>query len=394
MFPPNLADAPTTSVIYLHEMEHNPTGAKDAFCLAFHAGYACRSAGACCTAGWTIPVEKRVYETLVVHFGPKAPAQQLFARGPMPDGAAAVLERTAAGDCVFFEADKGRLCAIHRELGPSLLPAACRQFPRVVLDDARGMMISLSHFCPTAAALLMDPSLPQIVRAPASLAIDGLEGLDARGVMPPLLRHGMLTDMDGYDAWERSSIALLGRTGVTAAQAVAAIAEATSVIQSWRPGGISLRQLVERELHVASGAEADEDLDADERRARLAWSSVPEGLAAPGPFEAFRSTWPDVAKWWKGIDAIVRRYLASRLFGNWIAYYGAGLHDVVEYLRITLSVLKMEAARAHARSSPSSSPWQTLNEAVRNADLLLVHLSDTRRLVDLLPSRRPSSSGS
>jgi hypothetical protein len=204
----------------------------------------------------------------------------------------------------------------------------------------------------------------------------------------------MLTDIEGYGAWERSSIERLGKAEGTAAQAVEAIAAATRVVQSWRPGTVALQELAEHELHVASGNEADEDLDADERRARLAWGSVPDELASPGPFGTFRQQWPDVAAWWTGVDGIVRRYLAARLFGNWVAYFGAGLHDVVEYLRITLAVLKMEAARAHAQSSPSSSPCQTLTEAVRNADLLLVHLSDTRTLVNLLSSQRQHSSGS
>src|SRR5262245_9613956 len=104
-------------------MEHADRRPGRAMCLTLHAGYACQSAGACCTAGWAIPVEKEAYETLVVHFGRKRRAQQLFAAGStMPEGAAAVLERTAGGDCVFFEPSRGRLCAIHRELGPERLP--------------------------------------------------------------------------------------------------------------------------------------------------------------------------------------------------------------------------------------------------------------------------------
>ncbi len=82
-------------------------------------------------------------------------------------------------------------------------------------------------------------------------------------------------------------------------------------------------------------------------------------------------------------SATVRGYLAARLFGNWIAYYGQGLHAIVEYLHVALAVMKMEFVRHHAQESPSP-PWQTVNEAVRSADLLLVHLADPRRLSRLL----------
>jgi hypothetical protein len=82
-----------------------------------------------------------------------------------------------------------------------------------------------------------------------------------------------------------------------------------------------------------------------------------------------------VAPWWPEADRVVRRYLSARLFGNWVAYHGTGLHGIVEYLRVCLSVLKMETVR-HARSSSASQPWPIVKEAIRSADLLLVHLSD------------------
>ena len=98
----------------------------------------------------------------------------------------------------------------------------------------------------------------------------------------------------------------------------------------------------------------------------------------------------------------VRGYLAARLFGNWVAYYGQGLHAIVEYLKVALALVKMkfvemeivktevvkvEAARHHARESPSS-PWQTAKKALRSADLLLVHLSDPKTLASLLGESR------
>jgi len=93
-----------------------------------------------------------------------------------------------------------------------------------------------------------------------------------------------------------------------------------------------------------------------------------------------------VARWWPEVDRAARAYLAARLFGNWIAYHGQGLHAIVEYLRVCLAVLKLEAARQQqststvTTASTSTSPWQTVLEAIRNADLLLVHLTDAKSL--------------
>jgi hypothetical protein len=303
-----------------------------------------------------------------------------------PDGAAAVLGVQASGACVFFEGDRGNLCAIHRELGVESLPMACRQFPRVVLEDPRGTLISLSHFCPTAAALLRasPPATAfEIVEAPSSLTLAGhAEGLDARDVLPPLLRPGMLTDHDGYDAWERRAIGVLARDDLTAARALDIIRVATLAVQAWRPGPMSLRATVHREFDIASTRKPDKDLDdhaqgatneLDVARVQLAVDSVPPGLPRPSIFAGF------VGFMSGEFDGVVRAYLAARLFGNWVAYHGQGLHAIVEYLQVALAVVKMEAFRQHASAAPTS-PWQTVNEAIRNADLLLVHLADAKSL--------------
>jgi Fe-S-cluster containining protein len=384
----------------------------DAFCLNLHADYLCRHEGACCTAGWAIPVEEPVYQRLHVHFG--GTRERLFASGgPPPDGAVAVLGVQPGGACVFFEADRGNLCAVHSELGAASLPSACRQFPRVVVHSARGTLVSLSHFCPTAAGLLqsLGGTAFEIVPAPDTLTLDGeAEGLDARDALPPLLRPGMLTDHEGYDAWERRGIDLLGRGDLTAEQALALLEAATTAIQTWRPVGASLRETVHREFDVASARKPDEDLMApggipgemDARRARLALSSIPLGLPRPPLVADYRARRPDVSGaqvpgWPDGIDRAVRGYLAARLFGNWVAYYGQGLHAIVEYLQVALALVKMHfvemevlrvgTARDHARESPSS-PWQNAKRALRSADLLLVHLADPKTLSSLLGQRR------
>ena len=358
-------------------MESDPNNG--AYCLDVHAAYGCEHSGACCTAGWPIPIEAPAYETVRVHF---CAERALFeTRRPLPVGAAAIVNTRPTGDCVFFEADGGRLCSIHRELGPAHLPNACRQFPRVVLHDARGLLISLSHFCPTAARLLLTPARLNIVGASSALALGGAaEGLDARSALPPLLRPGMLTDIEGYAAWESRALQTLARDDLTSDRALAAIDGATRNVQQWRPGPTRLDETVNREFDVASAVNRDQDLGADRARARLALASVPAGVGGvePARFDDLEDGWQRVSRWWPEVDRAVRAYLAARLFGNWVAYHGQGLHAIVEYLRVALSVLKLEAARHDAGAS--FTPWQTVTEAVRSADLLLVHLTDPQQL--------------
>ena len=235
------------------------------------------------------------------------------------------------------------------------------------------------------------------MQAPGTLTLEGdVEGLDARDALPPLLRPGMLTDLAGYDAWERRAIGLFARADVTAEYALGLLGNVTRSVQAWRPGGASLRETVEREFDVASARKPDEDLEApegtpdriDDWRVRLALGSIPEDLSRPPAVDEFAARWEDISASWNETDGAIRSYLAARLFGNWVAYHGQGLHAIVEYLRVALALVKMEGVRHHARESPSS-PWQTVTEAIRSADLLLVHLSDTKALSRLLGADRP-----
>jgi Fe-S-cluster containining protein len=288
-------------------------------CLSFHAAYRCRHSGACCRAGWTIPFDAAEREAVAA----VRPARGLL---DTIRGGAVVARRGADGACSFLGAGTG-LCAIHEAGGHLALPVSCRMFPRIVLHDSRGTFISLSHYCPTAAALLFDDDLSGpavIVAAPPALADVGvLDGLDAREAWAPLLRPGVLTDLESYARWETRGIGLLTETGVAAAVCLDALAAATSRIERWSPGGaVSLIDAVDRAfaaLHLRRDA-----------------------LAAHEPG--------------------LKRWLAARLFGNWIAYQGDGLQAIVRYLRGCLSVFTSELARDG-----------NALEAVRRSDLAIVH---------------------
>lgn len=267
-----------------------------AWCLDFHAAYRCHHAGACCRAGWTIPFE---------------------------DGSVAA--RDVHGSCSFFDGVTA-LCAIHDAHGQHALPVTCRMFPRVVLHDARGTFISLSHFCPTAARLLFEaPGDATMVEAPSALAdVGNLDGLDARGEWPPLLRAGVLMDFVSYAAWEREALALLTRGAGSPVETLSELDEATARITAWAPG---------------SGALLDAVHTAFERRERPLASDTRDRNAVA-----------------------VSRWLAARLFGAWTAYQGDGLAATLRFLRSCLDTFAREVAE----------DGDTL-EAIRRSDLLAVH---------------------
>jgi Fe-S-cluster containining protein len=351
-----------------------------AHCLSIHAGYQCRHSGACCTAGWHIPAEPPVVAAIDLHFGPTT--RRRFVEGSESSAGAAILATGDDGACIFFDAARGRSCRVHRELGERLLPSACRHFPRVTLSDARGTWITLSHFCPSAASLLFIPAPLHIVPAPDALSLSGTaDGLDATDALPPLLRPGMLMDFEGYHAWERGAVDMLGAGGPDVSTALATLHEATREIQQWSPGEEPLCDRVTRVLAVASYTPIAEQAVDDARRQALAVASVPHGLTIPEPasFPGVRD--PDITPLWRELDDVIRRYLASKLFASWWPYLGLDLAGVVEAVRVHAAVLRTRIA---ARLERHDAAREILLQAIRDTDLLMVHLSDSRALARLI----------
>jgi hypothetical protein len=243
-----------------------------------------------------------------------------------------IAARTDSGSCSFFEADT-RLCAIHRFGGHASLPLSCRMFPRSVLIDARGTFVSLSHFCPTAAALLFEPGpAAAIVEAPAALVDVGpLDGLDARGAWPPLLRPGVLMDLDSYGEWEHLGVELLTRDGVTPDASLAALEGVAARVASWTPDAGPLVDHI-RDTFRAAGHVHD----------TFRATPLPGGVAPH--------------------DVAVKRWLAARLFACWIAYQKEGVAEIARYLRSCLETFAEELARD-----------DNALEAIRRSDLRVMH---------------------
>ena len=351
------------------------------WCLSFHAGWRCRHSGACCRAGWAIPVEADRFERIAAHVGPERAVRLFITGGPLPEGAAALLGTEPDGACRFHE---GQRCAIHRNLGEDALPAACQQFPRIALVDGRGTWVRLSHFCPTAASLLMQTTTFTVVPAPDTLALQGnVEGLDARAVLPPLLRPGLLTDLAGYGEWESGGVETLASGVWTAGEALSIIDAATRAILDWSPGDESLAGAVQRAFTSAQPLAAPVDPQLDLQRFACAAASIPHGLCAPMIPGGIEAVWNQIEAELQARDTTTRAWLASHLFGNWAAYSANGLSTVVEYLHVCLAVLRVELARECLGEAHRSADRRLL-EAIRQSDHTLHHLADIPALIRLI----------
>jgi hypothetical protein len=302
------------------------------FWLSFHVPYACRHSGACCSSGWDIALEKSRVGAIEYALADRRLIGQvtwLRAADGAPDDVAGVLARSPGGACVFHRAPG---CAIHSALGHAAMPSACQHFPRTALIDRRGVFVTLSHYCPTATALLFDESGPaSIVEGPAALPGGEMpEGLDAREALPPSASPKRLMDWESYAAWEARAVDTL-TSGIAPTQALDAIAGSTNDITQ-------------------------------EALFQLARAAVPPPLTWPEYLSAENESALQT-------PSVVGRYLAAHAFASWMAYQGNGLAATVLYLRVALAVLTVEAARRG-----------TLRDGIRHADLLLRHLVDRETL--------------
>jgi hypothetical protein len=355
--------------------------------LNLHAGFECRHSGACCTAGWPIPVEAGAAAGIGADRG--LPAGILRTSGLLPEGTAAVIAPLASGACPFFDAAAGRLCSIQRRLGHDALPASCRHFPRVALREADAVRVTLSHFCPTVARMLFRPDVGPLAVVPEAAGIadrQAYDGFDARETIPPLLRPGVAMDAGTCRRWERYLLDALDSAGLTAEDMLAGAAFTTETLRDWTPDPEPLETRAAHAIAAAAALRAPLGrwrigLQSAARLFLLAADSVPPGLARPvmpASAEIADRMW--VTPTWATFARPLGRYLAARSFGAWSAYTGEGLRTQVSMLAIALAAVRIEAVREAARESrPLDEPL--LLAAIRSSDLLLHHLSDATALV-------------
>jgi hypothetical protein len=283
-----------------------------------------------------------------------------------PEDVAGTLAVQSDGRCVFHAPRSSHAGAArpgpgasHRALACGCAiyaarPRSCEHFPFVCLIDARGVRVTLSHYCPTAAAMLVDHQGPlEIIEGPPVLADGSIpEGLDARDVLPPLERPGRLVDLDAFTEWEGELVRKCAVRG------------AACDVRGARVGGDrSCFELVRQALPPS-----------------LDWPEPPAG------FDAIRTE--SIAANWQAVGPVLGRYLAARAFGSWVAYLGftggkgaegaeraEGARGAVERsVEIAEAVFMIELVRQVDRSKQAGKA--ELIEALRRSDLLLLHYVD------------------
>jgi len=300
------------------------------FWLNFHLGYACRDSGACCSSGWPIPVEHDRVIPIRALAG-RADREWLSPVTDAPLDVAGTLA-THDGRCVFHGAAG---CGVY-----AARPASCIHFPYVCLVDARGVHVTLSHYCPTAASMLFDDCGPiEIVEGPPPVAGRDLpEGLDARESLPPAATatagKSRLMSWHELNEWERDAVA---------GGAVEAGPPSLALFESAR-------------------------------------AAVPAPLAWPPAPDHLERAWTErVAPTWPTFAPVVARYRAAKVFASWATYLGDGPAAVLRLGDIAVAVLKVEVVR---QCLEAERPLDAglLKQAIRQADLLLVHYADGRVL--------------
>jgi len=311
------------------------------FWLNFHLPYACRHTGMCCTAGWPIPVERAsvdaIEATITRKVIPLRVEPWLLSGANAPDDVAGILAARDNGHCVFFEAGRPG-CSIH-----DVKPAGCNHFPYLCLIDQRGVHVSLSHYCPTAASLLFEHRGPIAIvegHHPPT-GDDDLEGMDARESLPPTFAEATvgkprqakprLMSFEELSAWEREHV--MGATiGELDDEDVALFEQARSAVP-----------------------------------APWSWSDPPAHLS--------EIWWSQVAPAWIHFDEVLANYAAAKLFASWSLYLGDGVGAAAHTARIAAAVLRVEAAR-QCQLFHRQLDRELLTEAIRQSDLLLVHYAD------------------
>ena len=359
------------------------------YALSIHADYRCRHSGVCCSSDWDIPVEAPLYRTLneALTTGrlrttaePPAGDAPLVTGPDLPDGAAAIVAHTIEGQCVFYHRDSG-LCVVHRDMGEAQLPVACRHFPRVAVRDWRGTFISLTHYCPTAAAMLFREDVPlAVVEGPPAFPPADYEGLKVDPeAWPPLLHPRMLMDMDAYSAWERHMVSRCADDAVSPEQVIATLERDARVLRAYQPGQGSLTDAVAGLPGDVVDEPAPTTLEASLLLHATVLSAVPDDLRPEPDLAGLQEAFAlGVMPQWAAWQGPLRRYLAGRAFANWSAYQGQGVLTIVRGLRTALAFVRVEAAR-ECRNAGCALDANLLQQAFRASDFVLNHIavSDT-----------------
>jgi hypothetical protein len=214
-------------------------------------------------------------------------------------------------------------------------------------------------------------------------------------------------DWPSLERWERFAVSVLADDTPGPEAALDTIASAAEQARRWTPADGPFAEYFELSFRGAPSAPGDEESTgaggsvARRRRPealgmtsawRLVADCVPHrALLPPAPAGLDEADERWVAPVWPAHALPVRRWLASKAFASWLLLQGDGLRTAVLGLCVSLGVLRAEAARGCAEAGRMLDAG-LLKEAIRRADLLLVHLADPDALARRLSrceSRHP-----
>lgn len=241
-------------------------------------------------------------------------------------------------------------------------------------DDGTAVSLTLSNYCPSAAALLFRADVPlAVVELPgAAVPAEGFDGLRRDG-WPPLLRPERLMDVDAYLRWERHAVAVFA-AAEGPESGLATLARDAERLRAWRPGTEPLADLVGGLAALgAVHAGPPEELGPSEARHAEVLECTPEAWRqAPSPSPPAEAYHRFVRDEWTRSAGALNRFLAGHAFASWCAYQGRGLRTFVASLETALGVVAVEAARGCAASARPLDRALLL-EAIGRADFLLRH---------------------
>ena len=261
--------------------------------------------------------------------------------------------------------------------------------------DPRGVFVSLSHVCPTAASLLFadcDDPFALVSEGPLLTPDLRWEGLDARDALPPQLSaRGAVGLARARPMGERRATRPRARFARECpARAPDRRGAAGRLAAIRRPGARGRGRTRDRRRARGRGGRGR----TRDRTAGLARTAVGAGwVGGPaGSGTSRRAIDRDlVVSGWRALDQAVGRFLAARAIANWTGYHAASARPWVRSLEAAYAVLRVECAR---QSAASNRPLDRalFTAAAADADRLLVHRVDAAilaRHVNLHGARHP-----
>ncbi|MFQ5509097.1 MAG: YkgJ family cysteine cluster protein [Leptospirillia bacterium] len=374
------------------------------YALGFHSTFTCRQSGMCCRPGyWGIRVEAAERDRIVAALedgrltyppGMNEP-EQIFKRDN-PTDRHVFFQEGEGGFCVLLDQERGG-CRIHSQQGVEMLPGICRTYPRKSTRTEAGTFVSLACSCHGAVAMLFEDSGPFEVVSDPPLGSEMLPTQVIVGMPPPKLTPEMRLPLGAYHQWEARCVEILSRDDLTPELSLLTIASMLEQGRVRQGGKEANSPFMKALLVVGNHPDAlsmlrekiplDRRLVIQHMRAILGFGVFSNG-AIRGVMELLMSRYGGdeaaaverfkeddlqfVAGSWETFSLPLRRYIASRVFNNRLAWATDGMRSTLfAVIMMLASVRVLSAVLCGQKEKPLDR--EVLEEAIRATDLLFNH---------------------